>query len=92
MTDAIRDQNHKPVWMGTSYLDGVTPVPIQIDSATGGMKLDEVSTIGFVPSAELDAARDANHVPVLMGVDSVTGTPFPVLVNPATGAVLVDIT
>jgi len=92
MTEAIRDQNHRPVWLGTSYIDGITPVPIAIDSATGGMMLDTTHTIQFTPSADLDAIRDQNHVPVLMGASSVDGTPFPVLVDPVTGGVLVDIT
>ncbi len=89
MTDAIRDENHLPVWMGTSYLDGTTLVPLKIGSASNGAIIDLVNTIQFTPT-EI-AARDHNHVHVLMGVSSVDGTPFPILANPSTGGILIDL-
>lgn len=76
--------------LALSYLDGTTLVPIQIDSSTSGIMIDTSHTIQFTPTAI--AKRDANDVPILMGVDSVTGEPFPVLADPATGGILVDIT
>lgn len=91
MTDAIRDQNHVPVWMATSYLDGVTPVPIQINSSNRGVEINEILSIAFTPDSPEVAHRDHNHVHVMMGVSSVDGTPFPILADPATGAILIDI-
>lgn len=86
--DAIRDENRVPVWMATSYLDGTTLVPIKIDSVTRGIQIDTSHTIGFSPTKI--AGRDNNHVHVLMGASSVDGTPFPVLADPVTGAILID--
>jgi hypothetical protein len=87
MTDAIKDQNHVPVWLGVLCTDGVTLVPIAIDGATGYFKTDSLSTISFTPNQV--ALRDANYRHVLMGVDSTDDTKLcPVYVN-ASGAVLV---
>lgn len=86
MTNAIRDNNHRPVLMGVLYTDGVTLVPIAIDGS-GYMTTDEVNTIGFTP--DVDAIRDENNVTVMMGVDSTDPTKLcPVFVN-SDGAVLV---
>lgn len=76
--------------LALSYLDGTTLVPIQVDVSTGGIQIDQSHTIQFTPTAI--AERDNNHYPIMMGVDSVTGTPLPVLADPATGGILVDIT
>lgn len=86
MTNAIRDNNHVPVWLGVLCTDGVTLVPIAIDSATGFFKVDTTSTISFTPDQV--ALRDANYKHVLMGVDSTDDTKLcPIYVN-ADGAVL----
>jgi len=34
MTNAERDENRTPVLMGVSSVDGVTPIPIEIDATT----------------------------------------------------------
>lgn len=88
MTDAIKDQNRIPVLMGVSYVDGVTLVPIKIDSTNGGVEVDAVNT--FSGTVNTTALRDENHVPILMGVNSVDGTQIPVYVNPTTGGILID--
>lgn len=75
-----RDNNHVPVLMGLSCIDGVTPIPIATNPLTGAWVVDNVSSIAFSPTAI--APRDENHVPVLMGVSSVDGvTPVPIYVN-----------
>lgn len=82
-----RDNNHVPVLMGLSCIDGVTPVPIAINPTTGAVVTDNLSSISFSPS-EI-APRDENSVPVLMGVSSVDGvTPVPLYVN-ADGEILI---
>lgn len=72
--------------LALSYIDGTTPVPIAIDSSNEGVEVDRVNTVS---TAAMDAARDGNHVPTLMGVDSVSGDPIPLFANPATGGILV---
>lgn len=87
MVDAIREQNHVPVWLAASYLDGVTPVPIKINSSNGGMEVDTTHSIGFTPTP-IDP-RDANHVPFVLALGD-DGLTYPLFADPATGAVLVD--
>ena len=85
--DAIKDQNHIPVMLGVSYVDGTTLVPIQIDSSNNGIVVDRVNT--FSGTINTNALRDSNHVPVLMAENSVDGTLIPVYVNPTTGGILI---
>lgn len=89
MADAIRDENHVPVIVALSYIDGVTLVPVQIDADNAGVKINTSASIQFTPTTY--GKRDSNHVVQLMGVSSSTGLPFPVLADPATGAILVDL-
>ena len=88
MAQAPRDDNGVPAWLGLSSVDGVTPVPIQIDSVTGGMKIDTMSTISFSP---IDVAgRDQNNVETVLAQTEGDTTVLPIYVNPATGGVLID--
>lgn len=86
MTNAIRDNNHIPVVLAVSYVDGVTLVPIVINSSNTGIMVDTVNTVS---ASAMAAARDANHTTTLMGVDSVSGEPIPIFADPATGAILI---
>ena len=88
MTEAIRDQNHIPVLLGVSYVDGTTLVPIAIDATTSGLCTDKINTISFSPDTV--AIRDENRQTVLMGVNSSTGLSCPVFVDPVTGGILTD--
>lgn len=89
MTDAIHDQNRVKVGLALSYIDGVTLVPVTFSSSNGGLVIDTTHTIGFTPTQI--ARRDNNFLPQLMGTNSVTGAPFPLLADPVTGGILVDI-
>lgn len=40
MTNAVRDQNHVPVALGVSSVDGVTTLPFKIDPVTGRLLVD----------------------------------------------------
>lgn len=40
MADAPRDDNYVPVIAGVSTVDGVTPVLIKVDPATGAIKAE----------------------------------------------------
>ena len=86
--DAIKDQNHIPVMLGVSYIDGTTLVPIGIDSTTGGLCMDLVHTTTYASNTL--SVRDENHKNILMGVNSVTGLSCPVFVDPVTGGILAD--
>jgi hypothetical protein len=88
MANAIRDKNFVTTWMGVSCVDGVTPIPIQIDSATGKVKVDSTTVISVVPTPL--NIRDANYRSVIFGVSTADATvALPLYVTPD-GAVLID--
>lgn len=59
MADAPRDQNYVPVLMGVSSADGVTPLAVKINPATGRIVVDSTGTgMGDVsgPASSTDGA------------------------------------
>lgn len=88
MTQAIRDNNRRTVWLGVSSVDGVTPIPIKTDSG-GAMKMEFGTSI--MPTITIPVTtdkRDENFVKTLGGVSSANSAVLiPISVNPATGAV-----
>lgn len=91
MATAQKDDNGYPCWTGISCVDGVTPIRIKMDSATGGMILDTTTVISVVPSTNFPKT-DANDQPILKGVSSSdSSVVLPVYVNPDTGGVLADV-
>lgn len=87
---ALRDQNRVPIWWGLSSVDGVTPIPISIDGATGKVKM-EIGTSVSAVMAHLNVTlpRDDNRIPCIGGVSNTNNTVIiPISVNPATGAIL----
>lgn len=87
--DAKHDDNGYAAWIGLSSSDGVTPIRIKINAASGGMLIDTVTTIGFTPRT--CSLNDGNMVPSRTGVSTLnSNVVVPLFVNPATGAVLVD--
>lgn len=88
---ARKDENGVSSWTGVSCVDGVTIVPITVNPADGGLSVDAVTVISFVPNPRHATLRDANQVPVRTGIsDASDSTILPLYVNPATGAVLID--
>jgi hypothetical protein len=86
--EAQRDENHVTTYMGVSYLDGITPIPIAVNPDNGRVLVDAVSVIQYTP--EDIAARDENYVPVLMGTSSFDDfVVLPLNVN-LEGKVLID--
>lgn len=90
----IRDGNRRPIWWGVSSVDGVTLVPIKVNSSTGTMMVENgTSTMPVMSSIPTTLPRDGNRVPCIGGVSSVgTNIIIPVSVNPATGALQVQTT
>ena len=87
---ALRDQNRIPIWWGLSSVDGVTPVPIAIDSVTGKVKMEIGTSVSAVMSnLGSTLPRDDNRIPCVGGVSNTDSTVvIPLSVNPTTGAVL----
>lgn len=47
MSEASRDQNHVPTMLGVSSVDGVTPIPVEIDPVTGRLLVDSTGGAGY---------------------------------------------
>ncbi len=91
MANARKDQNGANCWLGVSCVDGVTLVPIMIDTAAGGVRVDDSTVISFTPNPNQALLRDENNVPVMKGVSSADPSVLlPIYVNPATGAILIS--
>ncbi len=89
MPGPAKDDNGQRVLYGVSHRDGITPVQIQFNPGTGGMKVDSTTTILFDPT--IIKSQTDNDVPLSMGTstaDNITALPW--VVNEDTGAVLVD--
>lgn len=90
---AIRGQDRVPVWWGLSSVDGVTPVMIAIDSATGSVEFEiGTSTSSVMAHLPQTLPRDDNRIPCIGGVSNADSSVIiPLSVNPATGAILAQI-
>lgn len=86
MSDAIRDKNNIPTLIALSYVDGVTPVAVKINSTSRGILTDRLHTVS---SLIMNAVRDSNYITTLMAKNSVTGETIPVFADPVTGGILV---
>lgn len=73
--------------MGLSSEDGVTPVPIKINAATGAVRVVEAS-VAFPLATR--ANRDGNSVPTKLGQADGGTYVLPIYVSPTTGAILID--
>lgn len=84
----IRDQNRIPIWWGVSSIDGVTLVPIAIDSVSGKPLMEiGTSTMAVMSAIPSTIPREENRIPALAGLSTDTMTIIPISVNPATGAI-----
>jgi len=86
MSNASADQNFVRGKLGVLNTDGITTIPIAIDEATGGMKIDATSTISFTMTPIAPGDENYNKVLLWEGTDGLT---YPWVVN-SDGAVLID--
>lgn len=70
--NASRDQNNVPTLLGALSTDGITPIRVKADATLHGLKIDDNTT--GTDHGVANAVRDANFVPVLMGIASETIT------------------
>lgn len=82
---AGQDDNGYPLLFGVSHLDGITPVKVQFNPSTRGMKVDDSTSIAF--SASLNT-RDIRLAKATSSSDDSTVLPW--VVNASTGAVLIS--
>ena len=63
MAVAKRDGNHVPVLIGTSSVDGITPVMARVNPITGYLLIQVVANTGAVAVTPVTRAKhDENHV------------------------------
>ncbi len=86
---APRDQSRIAIWWGISSVDGVTAVPIAIDSVTNRLKMEYGSTTMPVMALLTGTLpKDGNRIPCLGGISNDgMHTIIPVSVNPTTNAI-----
>lgn len=95
MSDALKDQNYVLTKLGVLFSDGVTLVPIKINSSDNGMEVNTTDTVDSSILALYLAGkaipRDANGVPAWCGeADDSSGAVLPVFVD-SDGSVLIDL-
>lgn len=86
MANAPHDQNFVKAKLGVLFSDGVTLVPIVLNSSTNALKVNTTDVIS--QTALQNAPRDGNYGPAWLGQKD-DGTTCPIYVD-ATGAVLID--
>ena len=94
MAEAIQDQNTVKSKLGVLFSDGVTLVPIVIDSSSNSMKINIVDTVpaGILAlyAAGKSIPRDSNNQPAWCGQSNTNANVlYPFFVD-ADGAVLID--
>lgn len=94
MTNPPQDQNYVKGKLGVLFSDGITLVPIKINSVNNGFKVNTTdvvdSSILALYIAGKPIPRDTNGEPAWSGQsDSDPNVSFPVFVD-ANGAVLID--
>ena len=92
MSDAPKDQNFVKAKLGVLFSDGVTLIPLAIDSSNGGIKVNTTDTISsdILQAVANKIPRDSNFEPAWAAVSSTDGSVlYPIFVD-ATGAVLID--
>lgn len=71
---AKKDQNSVPTATGVSSVDGVTPVSLRVDPATGWLLAETISD-SITAATSLNQCRiDQNDVSTIYGVSDLDGT------------------
>lgn len=85
----LEDQNHVKIKYALSYVDGTTVVPIVIDSANGGVKVDTTHSISFDPETLVWWGEKYWDTPIWLAQSTVTGHAIPIFADPVTGGILI---
>lgn len=89
MPNAKRDSNFVTTLIGVSSVDGVTPVPVQVNPVTGALLTEgHVGSSSNPPSTRI--VHDANAVAVTALVNSVDGVTPLALTATSSGIVRTD--
>lgn len=95
MAEAPHDQNTVKAKLGVLFSDGVTLVPIAIDSSNFGVKVNMTDTVDVAILALYEAGkpipRDRNGQPAWCAVSNTNSSVIYPLFVDADGAVLIDL-
>ena len=94
MTKALIDQNYVKSKLGVLFSDGVTLVPIKINSLNGAVQVNAIDTVApailTLYTNGMAIPRDSNNQPALCGQsDTNSEVVYPVFVD-AAGAILIN--
>jgi len=88
MANAKRDNNNVPTMLGVLNSDGTTILPVKINPATFGLKVDN-NTTGS-DNGPNRALHDDNFIPTGLAVSSADGTTPIALYVDSNGKLLID--
>lgn len=93
MAEARRDENRITSILAVSDVDGVTPVLVAVDSATGRLLAEITPVTDSSPAAlPVNAPRDANNMPTgLIVTDDSNLTVTPFLIDNRNGYLYADV-
>ena len=73
-TNAAHDDNFETTAMGVSSIDGKTPVPIEVNPATGGVLIDATISVGSITNDGTFAKETGGNLATIAGKDFATQT------------------
>jgi hypothetical protein len=87
MANAVRDENRITGLMGVSSVDGITPIPFNVDPVTQRLRIQLVGYIAnnLDPAVIEPVKRDENRVTGMMGISETDSTPIPMTTGLSSG-------
>lgn len=88
MANASHDGNHVHTLLGTLNTDGVTTIPIKMNSSNNRLKISDATTGSDMGMANMP--HDGNFVSTIMGVSSADGVTPVTIYCDANGNLLIN--
>lgn len=86
----LHDDNDRPIALGVSSTDNVTPIMFRVDPVTDYLMVDFVGNSSNSATVRTRNKRDDNDVPTVYGVSDTDGvTPVPIRTD-SNGYLLID--
>lgn len=89
LNPAQRDQNNRPVLLGVSSTNSITPIMARVDSITGYLLVDSIADSITATIATKDK-RDENDVPTVYGISSTDSTMLIPIRTDSNGRLLIE--
>jgi len=85
---AYRDENQRPVLMGVSSVDNITPIMAHVDPVTYKLLVQDSSSSNSATSRQWNK-RDENGYPTMYGISSTDGVTLVPIRTDSSGKLLV---